>query len=691
MAKASVDDWSWRPVGRNILIALVAITCLGAAARFFRIEDRALHRDEALQMNGVQTQTFADLIRHCTNVDFHPPLSYLVQKAFYRVRASTGSVRCASAVFGTLMVPLVFWAFFPLFRVRASLITCGLAAMSYSFIWYSREARDYIFFMFFVVAAFGVFVRILRHEETTIPWRNLVGFALINIVSVYAHYNTFLIWPIYAVVFVAWEINRGWRSFRFRLLWCLAAVGIVVLVGVIPAFILIFQWDRVTGLQPMRPSPLVAWREVASMGFGRGWRGWLWAALLIVGCWRAWRLDRRAAIVMIAWIVVPMLGYLYIKGMPKKYVETLNRYQIYMQVGLLGLLALGVEQVGLLIGRQRERRVNAVCALTAVLTVVVMAGPFKAYYSLAASGRLFQQMGGTLSELGERSVMIDNYYELQYLRHYLTARSHIAHPPVFGGPKEFQRLQVSAFLRREAAADPMMVYYDSGARQYAATGTSWDWLEERYSHRLKLRNIEGSYLYLLGLNLFPLRNLDKKEERIYWNEVRDLPELFRERGQTVGIAFGPTHHNLTACNLQNEWQLHRVIVGEDVVHVVNTSTRTLRTDLVLKLSGCEAGQQVTIRLPDGRAMRTRLDNGPVKGVDFRSRKSFAQYIALGEIFTRARSPVNLPAALAFDFRHVELASVALEPGVNVLALQCPSPAGFVLGGVTVGATRSASD
>jgi len=678
-----------RSTTRSVVWILVAIVLVGAAARVLWIDRCALHNDEALQLNGIKTASFEMLLQHLTRIDMHPPLSYLVQKVFHAMSPTTGSLRGASALLGTLAIPAMFWAFLPILGTRRSLLTAALTAVSYELIWYSRELRGYVFLFFFALLACGYFVRLLMADSRKMSWGNLLGFIVANVLALYSHYGALLIWPLYAAVLGAWELERGRSPSRWRRIICLGASGLVVVLLCVPAFVLLARWQWITGKESVRPTLQALYWGLAPMGFGARWGFALWAAILVLGCWRAFSLGRRIGLFLAVWIGVPLVGYLYLKGMPSRYVDSLSRYAIYLLLGFLPLQALGYEQIAVWTGRDRGRVVGFVCAALVAIQAVLMAPAFRNYYSMRSVGHLFHEVQKDLEETGSRAVLLDNYYEIQYLRHYLPQTTRIANTPIWNNTKDFLAMDTVGFVKRVAGADPLIVFYDSNARRSSPPG-AWDWLDSHFEHKKEFANTRAEYLYRRGLNLFPiLFNYPEMQTiRLYYNDPETLPSWFADRGLGEGTAYGGDWYHLTIRGGGGEWRHWRVADRLGTIYVYNGAGAPVTRRIALDLHGCVEGQRVVVRKDGKTVLKNRvLGNGPAQGIDMRTRQRFSQHVPLGALFRQQGGMLNLPVAVHLPFDSVDMGEVSLAAGMNTFVIECARPEGIVLGRVELSPSR----
>jgi hypothetical protein len=672
------------PSRNQVLVILLLLVAVAFALRVYRIDQCALHNDEALQLNGIRTETWKALIQHCTSVDMHPPLSYLVQKTVYPLSQSRGALRMPSAVLGALSVPAVLWALLPIFGRRRALIAASLVVTSFSLIWYSRELRDYAFFFFFVTLTFGFYVRILRCQDPFPQWGHVVGFTACNILSTYSHFNTFLTWPVYGLLYLVWDLVHH-RRIRWRYAAAFAASAIVLVIAVFPTFVWASKMRDVQGHDKLRPGLHQLYESTAGFGLGTGWPYALWIVLIGVGLYQLLVRDRERDLLVIGWLLVPIVAYLYVYGLPAKFVVNLYRYMIILQLGLIAILASGIDGLSLWIGRRRPLAGTALCVLSPVLLMGAIAPAYTTYYSMRSCGHLFDDIQSHLEDLDSRAMILDNYYEMQYLKHYLPSQIRVAHAPIWNNEREFTQMRAAEFVRRSAEAEPLMAFYDSQASRMSSPG-EWDWMNTHFQHHRKFVNHEAKYLHERGLNLFPIlfRSWGMQKISVHHNPKSGLDGWFARRGVPLDAVYGERWNHVTLMNLSSTWEHWRVTDKAATILLYNAADVDVPASLTLRVHGCVAGQELTVRHGlEVLVERHTLRNGPPDGFDFRSKQRFRQYVPLGSLASRGGGPVSIPAALQLSFEDVRADQVSIPPGVSEWLVECRAPEGIVLGGLRV--------
>jgi 4-amino-4-deoxy-L-arabinose transferase-like glycosyltransferase len=140
-APASADRV--RALADPALLALAALTVLGALLRFYRLGHQGFWFDEG---NTALLVHFSPgkMLGLIPQTESTPPLYYCVAWVWARIFGyGEVGLRSLSALAGVALIPVVYAAGAKLVSRRAGLIVAALAACSPLLIWYSQEARSY--------------------------------------------------------------------------------------------------------------------------------------------------------------------------------------------------------------------------------------------------------------------------------------------------------------------------------------------------------------------------------------------------------------------------------------------------------------------------------------------------------------------------------------------------------------------
>ena len=121
---------------------LLTIAALGGSLRFHQIGINSLWLDEAFSI-WMGQQPLAEMLQWLIRIDQHPPLYYMLLRAWLGLGDGTGTVRALSALFSTLTIPTIFLLGRRLAGLRAGLLAALLLAVSPLHVHFAQEARMY--------------------------------------------------------------------------------------------------------------------------------------------------------------------------------------------------------------------------------------------------------------------------------------------------------------------------------------------------------------------------------------------------------------------------------------------------------------------------------------------------------------------------------------------------------------------
>ncbi len=178
----------------RVQIEIITLALFAAILRFFELEKRVFHHDEAA-VGHFTYQLFTNGV-YLYNPAFHGPFLYYATSPIYALAGDTiFTSRLLPAIFGVLMIPLVFTLRDRIGR-RGAIIAAFFLAISPSFLYYSRFFRNDMFVAFFMLAAI---ICILKYNDK----RNLffaAGAGIFFGLSASAKENTY----IYIAIFISY-------------------------------------------------------------------------------------------------------------------------------------------------------------------------------------------------------------------------------------------------------------------------------------------------------------------------------------------------------------------------------------------------------------------------------------------------------------------------------------------------------
>jgi mannosyltransferase len=175
----SVHGNDWRT------ILLVTVLLVASVMRLFHLGQSSLWYDEVVTMRLATTKSPWALFRLLRQIDAtRAPLHPLLLQGWVTLFGpSDTSGRAFSVLCGIVTVGLVYWIGLRAFDVVTGLWASWLCAISPLLVYYSREARMYMWLVLVTCLAWGL---LFSHARSPRPWR-LVLYGLSLIAIVYSH------------------------------------------------------------------------------------------------------------------------------------------------------------------------------------------------------------------------------------------------------------------------------------------------------------------------------------------------------------------------------------------------------------------------------------------------------------------------------------------------------------------------
>ena len=203
--------------------AVVALTVLGAVLRFWGLGHQGLWYDESVTSLLVSRSpgVMLGLIPHTEST---PPLYYCAEWVWTHVFGhGPAGLRSMSALAGTLLIPVAYYAAAKLVSHRVGVITAALTACNPFLIWYSQEARAYESLALLAGVSLLAFAYLI--DDPRPRW--WIAWAIASALAILTHY--------YGIIVVVPEALLLWRRYGRRRELLLAGAGIgVVALALIP-------------------------------------------------------------------------------------------------------------------------------------------------------------------------------------------------------------------------------------------------------------------------------------------------------------------------------------------------------------------------------------------------------------------------------------------------------------------------
>lgn len=146
---------------RKIILILSFIVAVGIFLRFYQLGTESLWLDEAWSVK----ESAMSITRVAANSN-QPPLYFILLNLWINLFGTgEAALRSLSAIFGIISILLIYQVGTVLFNRRVGLISGFLSAISYYYIYYSQEARDYSLFLLLSLLSYLFFIKILKEDK----------------------------------------------------------------------------------------------------------------------------------------------------------------------------------------------------------------------------------------------------------------------------------------------------------------------------------------------------------------------------------------------------------------------------------------------------------------------------------------------------------------------------------------------
>jgi mannosyltransferase len=175
----AIPGYHWRT------ILLVAIVVIASVLRLYHLGQSSLWYDEVVTMRLARTESPAALLRLLGQIDAtRAPLHPLLLQGWVALLGpSDASGRAFSVVCGMITIGLVYWIGLRAFDGTTGLWASWLCAISPLLVYYSREARMYMWLVLVTCLAWGL---LFSHVFSPRPWK-LAFYGLSLVAIVYSH------------------------------------------------------------------------------------------------------------------------------------------------------------------------------------------------------------------------------------------------------------------------------------------------------------------------------------------------------------------------------------------------------------------------------------------------------------------------------------------------------------------------
>jgi len=199
-----------KPATKVHVVLLLLILILGAFLRFYGLTHHSLWWDEAGSIKFAQ-QSPAEIVQNL-KTGTHPPLFYFLFKAWMNAFGSgETAVRIFPALFGFLLLPVLYWIGSALFSRRAGLLAALVAAVGEFHVRFSQEVRPYTLLPLLGLLSLYMLYKAVLDDEA-LHW---VAYAVLMTTTLYTHNYGIFIAASGAAFFFITALRRkvSWKIF----------------------------------------------------------------------------------------------------------------------------------------------------------------------------------------------------------------------------------------------------------------------------------------------------------------------------------------------------------------------------------------------------------------------------------------------------------------------------------------------
>ena len=196
-------------------------------------------------------------------------LYYVLLRIWLHFGQSPFFIRSLSVAISALTVPAIYWLGRLLYNRRVGLIGAALFAFNAYDVRYAQEARSYTLFVLLATISSGFLLAFLRQPTR----RNRLGYIVISILAVYAHFYALLLIVVHWLALRIRERDSTLSS-QLRRLW------ITISIGVAPLLIFVAK----TGAGPIKWIQRPGLRDLATFYEQLAGGTWLVLAAYVVAC-----------------------------------------------------------------------------------------------------------------------------------------------------------------------------------------------------------------------------------------------------------------------------------------------------------------------------------------------------------------------------------------------------------------------
>lgn len=336
-------------------MALLLLLAAGAAVRLLCLARKPFWFDECFSVE-VARVSWGNFLHLLWWREANMSLYYLLLRIWLNVGLSVDPhygqseffIRSLSVVIAAATLPAIYWLARQLYDRRVAVIAAALFTFNAYSVRYAQEARSYALFLLLATLSSGFLIALVREPAR----RNRIGYVLVSILAVYAHFYALLLLAAHWLA-LRWLGNRerGPDQSSAQLSTQLRRAWITIGLAVLPLLVFVAK----TGAGPIRWIQRPGLRDVLKLyqylAGGSSWallvicavagiaavipvRKWLWAR---DRNWGTWRIQ-----FLLLWLFFPVVLTVLLSFVRPVF---LGRYMIFCLPALLILVAAGLARL----------------------------------------------------------------------------------------------------------------------------------------------------------------------------------------------------------------------------------------------------------------------------------------------------------------------------------------------------------
>ncbi len=322
-------------------LTLLLVAAVATAVRFLHLVSKPYWFDECFSVE-VARIGWRDFLHLLWWREANMSLYYVLLRMWLHVGQSEFFIRSLSVLFAVATLPAIYWLARLLYDRRVALIAAALFSFNPYSVRYAQEVRSYGLFVLLATLSSAFSIAFVREPVR----RNWVGYVVISILAVYAHFYALLLVVVHWLA-VRW-LGRGTTESGAEVRGQLRRAWIAIGVAVLPLLVFVAK----TGAGPIRWIQQPGLRDVLEfyehLAGGSNWgllilfAGACIAAVMPVAktllagdqSWETWRIQ-----FLLIWLFFPVALTVLLSFARPLF---LGRYMIFCMPALLIVVAAGL-------------------------------------------------------------------------------------------------------------------------------------------------------------------------------------------------------------------------------------------------------------------------------------------------------------------------------------------------------------